>query len=141
MALVKCPECGHDVSTSASACPNCGYPFENKSLKKQVQYEQKVVKIRCWGRGKESVDEGLQPYISEGWEVVSMTEDKWLGGILSPVYIVALKRKRQKDNTKIENMTYEELVNGEHVVPCPKCGYQIFDDDKVCPNCGHKIER
>lgn len=24
MALVKCHECGHDVSTEATACPNCG---------------------------------------------------------------------------------------------------------------------
>lgn len=24
MALVKCGECGHDVSTEAAACPNCG---------------------------------------------------------------------------------------------------------------------
>jgi hypothetical protein len=26
MPLIKCSECGHDVSTSASACPNCGAP-------------------------------------------------------------------------------------------------------------------
>ncbi len=26
MALVKCDECGHGVSTKAAACPNCGAP-------------------------------------------------------------------------------------------------------------------
>jgi zinc ribbon protein len=26
MALAKCPECGHDVSTRAKACPSCGAP-------------------------------------------------------------------------------------------------------------------
>lgn len=26
MALVKCAECGHDVSTLAASCPNCGAP-------------------------------------------------------------------------------------------------------------------
>lgn len=25
MALVKCPECGNEVSTTAAACPKCGY--------------------------------------------------------------------------------------------------------------------
>lgn len=25
MALVKCPECGKEVSNSAAVCPNCGY--------------------------------------------------------------------------------------------------------------------
>src|ERR1019366_7228907 len=29
MALIKCPECGKDVSTRAAACPNCGYPISS----------------------------------------------------------------------------------------------------------------
>ncbi len=30
MALIKCPECGHDVSTFAQSCPNCGYPISDE---------------------------------------------------------------------------------------------------------------
>ncbi|MBO6253343.1 MAG: zinc-ribbon domain-containing protein [Bacteroidaceae bacterium] len=26
MALIKCPECGNEVSSSATSCSNCGYP-------------------------------------------------------------------------------------------------------------------
>jgi len=26
MSLIKCPECGHEVSTTATECPNCGRP-------------------------------------------------------------------------------------------------------------------
>ncbi len=26
MALIKCPECGRDISDTASACPGCGAP-------------------------------------------------------------------------------------------------------------------
>ena len=29
MALIKCPECGHEVSDKASSCPNCGYPLRS----------------------------------------------------------------------------------------------------------------
>lgn len=29
MAKIKCPECGHDVSTMASSCPNCGAPADS----------------------------------------------------------------------------------------------------------------
>ena len=25
MALIRCGECGHEVSSMASRCPNCGY--------------------------------------------------------------------------------------------------------------------
>lgn len=27
MALIKCPECGRDVSTAAKVCPGCGFPM------------------------------------------------------------------------------------------------------------------
>ena len=28
MAIIKCPECGRDVSDKAAYCPNCGYPVD-----------------------------------------------------------------------------------------------------------------
>lgn len=45
MALIKCRECGHQVSTEASACPNCGAP-----IKKPVQSlpPQKKTKVSIW---------------------------------------------------------------------------------------------
>lgn len=27
MALIKCPECGKEISDQAGACPNCGFPI------------------------------------------------------------------------------------------------------------------
>ena len=29
MALIKCPDCGREVSSSAVACPQCGYPISS----------------------------------------------------------------------------------------------------------------
>ena len=28
MALIKCPECGREISSTATECPNCGFPIE-----------------------------------------------------------------------------------------------------------------
>lgn len=36
MALIKCSECGRDVSDKASSCPNCGNPIGMNDLKVQV---------------------------------------------------------------------------------------------------------
>lgn len=30
MALIRCPECGHQVSDTAPSCPNCGYDLSKK---------------------------------------------------------------------------------------------------------------
>lgn len=30
MALVKCPQCGHEISPNAAACPSCGHPIAEK---------------------------------------------------------------------------------------------------------------
>lgn len=40
MAIIKCPECNHDVSTMATACPNCGYPIGGMNLKEPEQSEK-----------------------------------------------------------------------------------------------------
>lgn len=90
MSLVKCPECGNDVSSSATSCPKCGCPLKDS----KVEYEQQVVKIRCWGRGTGSVNKNLEPYTSKGWEVVTMVEDHFSGGWLSPVYKVTLRKRK-----------------------------------------------
>ena len=31
MALIKCPECGKEISDTIVACPNCGYSFKKKN--------------------------------------------------------------------------------------------------------------
>lgn len=31
MALIKCSECGHEVSDQANQCPNCGAPIKSPS--------------------------------------------------------------------------------------------------------------
>lgn len=48
MALIKCPECGKEISDKASSCPNCGYPINNI----KVETEQDRVNIRGKNKGK-----------------------------------------------------------------------------------------
>ena len=37
MALIKCPECGREVSDKAPACPHCGAPILSEFIEKKVK--------------------------------------------------------------------------------------------------------
>lgn len=36
MSLITCPECAHEVSAVAAACPNCGHPFAPPIVQRKV---------------------------------------------------------------------------------------------------------
>lgn len=35
MALIKCPECGNEISKNAATCPKCGHPIKKEKPKKK----------------------------------------------------------------------------------------------------------
>jgi DNA-directed RNA polymerase subunit RPC12/RpoP len=41
MALIKCEECGHEISDKAQVCPNCGAPINQKEEPTIVKYDPK----------------------------------------------------------------------------------------------------
>ncbi len=46
MALIKCPECGKEISDQAKACPNCGCPI-NETDAKYCQYCGEKIDSDC----------------------------------------------------------------------------------------------
>lgn len=51
MALIKCRECGHDVSTEAAACPNCGAKPKKRRLRQEITFAQAFVWLFLIGAG------------------------------------------------------------------------------------------
>ena len=49
MALQKCSECGHEVSTTAAACPNCGARIDVKQAKKSIGIGGRVLIFSALG--------------------------------------------------------------------------------------------
>ena len=41
MALIKCPECGKEISDKAESCIYCGYPLKENKVIQPVQEEKK----------------------------------------------------------------------------------------------------
>lgn len=53
MALIKCPECGKEISDKAVSCPNCGYPLEIYSKESEKIPVQKSISKHCQNCGKQ----------------------------------------------------------------------------------------
>ena len=45
MALIKCPECGKEISDKATTCPNCGYPIQPENNTKREEIENSFVRV------------------------------------------------------------------------------------------------
>ena len=56
MSLIKCPECGKDVSSLAEKCIHCGYP-----LQRQIKYKSyKAMKKKKEERKKKLEKEAME---------------------------------------------------------------------------------
>ncbi len=47
MALIKCSECGREISDKASVCMNCGNPIENNECIKENKVEKYDIISLC----------------------------------------------------------------------------------------------
>ena len=55
MALIKCPECGREISDRAVFCPHCGFPLsENKSFEDEEENKAEIQKL-CTFMGSKSI--------------------------------------------------------------------------------------
>ena len=54
MALIKCPECGKEISDKAIACPNCGNP-----MNQQAQQEEYLCCPKCGSRELHAEHKGV----------------------------------------------------------------------------------
>ena len=58
MALIKCPECGKEISDKANACPNCGNPI-NVVEKKEETPESYLCCPKCGSRDLHAEQKGF----------------------------------------------------------------------------------
>ena len=43
MSLIKCKECGKEISDLAANCPHCGAPLKAAATAPQTNYQQQVI--------------------------------------------------------------------------------------------------
>lgn len=131
MALIKCMECGKEISDKAAACPNCGCPADecNIVIEKPLEemFDKTLVEIHkelgrhsiSWGKGKE-IDA-----ICSRMNVDKDTAKK----LYKEIRDEEIKRSAEKYKREHpEKMTTQEFVDdfnrrqAERKIPkCPRC--------------------
>ena len=164
MALIKCPECGKEVSDRAPACIHCGFPFsENKNKTKRTATFFKVILTGYPKEQKLTLIRGLRLIFNMGlveaknaseslpFELVNgLTKDecedlkKQVESYHGSVEIVA-----DYASTKHSNKTKQERcpLCGSTFLSTAKRGYSFLfgffgrnDIVNVCKICGYKFK-
>lgn len=112
MALIKCPECGKEISDKALFCPGCGCPASEFS--------------RC-----EVMEEsGVCPFCGEKLVI----DD---GYCSSCGMKINLKNKEEKNCSKDRKNTFIQEPSDPYTV-CPECNGYNATGTFTCIHCGHK---
>lgn len=157
MALIKCPECGREISNKSKQCIHCGYPLEEDSCKKQVDDKSYIYIIN----GKKfQIDEGFAN------DIKMFVKNKDAVNLHKVSCNIANMTKMTNEeasdfltdfikNNFVAPEKYKNYNTTKYIPCCPKCGstsistinkgYSILTGFlgsgkpmNVCQNCGHK---
>ena len=114
MALIKCPECGKDVSDKAVACIHCGYPIEET-----LEQKSSVNTVT------QDVNTNQQSEVSEGFTLFSVAKE-----------YVNLECKRCEKVFTYSRYRYFEVASPEYCIPntliqCPNCQNTAIPHSKI----------
>jgi uncharacterized membrane protein YvbJ len=89
MALIKCPECGKEISDKALSCPQCGYPIsnDNKMLRPK---DIKEIFGCSWGKAYAIINQNDFPKIKIGKQSYIPLEafEQWKKNYTGKEYII-----------------------------------------------------
>lgn len=139
MALIKCPECGKEISDKSKQCIHCGYPLDELKInntnqlykivltdhgKNKVQAIAKIREFTGMGLAEaKKFSESLPQIIQAG---ISMNEcDLIQSHFLSVGATVEIQPDTESvsKNTVLENKPITKaVVKDKNVIACPKCG-------------------
>jgi hypothetical protein len=98
MSLIYCPECGHEVSAAATACPNCAHPMAPVTVPVvEPVAERRVVAARPVSR------EGFPP-----WAFVPIG----VGALLLLIFAFVMMRSSDDANTNVNVNMAARRANG-----------------------------
>ena len=71
MSMIKCPECGKEISEHAESCPNCGCPKEKFQKQETVKDVSENIQNKSNDQQQEN-EKKKEPLGSKSWFCVLM---------------------------------------------------------------------
>ncbi len=94
MALIDCPECGHQVSDAADTCPSCGLRLKEPPAQAQLQLHLELSQIDLeWERARARLvmhTKFGQEYVPSKWSAVATAVVALIAGIAIGIKIGSL---------------------------------------------------
>lgn len=126
MSLIKCEECGKDISDQATSCPHCGCPLKEKTIKYKTKSDLSDEEVI------EMLDEAEKMFknkLSED-EVEKALKEKYKISIVDACEIALTAKKSKSYSLKIVGVTLIVLIVGFIIVKnsifsCPRCETKI----------------
>ena len=154
MALIKCPECGNDISDKATSCIHCGCPIQTSSVQDVCVVNGRTYDMNCIlnfankylapenASNKGNISFNLAAYMNGDWDAAD--------ALLKQVEITRIV-------PRVFNYTVNQKTQPSSQVCCPKCystqvttgqrGYSIVwgfvgagKTMNRCAKCGYKWE-
>jgi ribosomal protein L37E len=122
MALIKCPECGKDVSDKAKACPHCGCPISEPQKENDTEIYTQCPECGAWIKDSDNICSNCgfefeEPYVEEKTYSDEFSSYGECKKQFNGVYRISLFGKKTE-------------------VYCPRCGSEncsIYHEQRVIP--------
>lgn len=131
MALIKCPECGKEISDKSSACIHCGYPLNTEKPFSNLSYDKlyKVVLLKFEPNNKVKIIQKLRDVFE-----ISLGEARVYTETTPRVIAMNIDGSRcEKIKSELESVgAHLDIIEtgkktsssatGNNTVKCPHCG-------------------
>ena len=135
MALIKCPECGKEISDKSKQCIHCGYPLGESQEIDSESNGNKFYKMIMVGRASyvdiKKICEHTGLSTDDVKKILSSPPQTVLSGLsleecemvkeqlASAGMVVTIK---EDSSSNVKNTIIENLIKDKNTVKCPKCG-------------------
>lgn len=135
--LIKCPECGKEISDKAEVCIQCGYPIKEYMVKNKYEIAAKQQCPKCNSVDWEIRESSGRMFCNKCAKEVIIDQEQY------NFHFKKINEQKQQQATLDSNKPHCPKCNSTNIQMVPRkwslfSGFMTNKIDRVCANCKHK---